>query len=245
MKAVTQTGLEAVADRLKALSFAAGAGDPLGAEESLIAQFSCSRSTIRQAARLLEREGVLKVKRGQYGGYFAARPDAGTIQRAVSAYLETLEIDTADVTLIASALWVEAMRKAAGVEPERRMEVVERLRRRVEAIVDEAPFRMVLDTEMYSQNEIFDLSRSAYIRLIFDINLEFASRNLALADPDWQDASDPEFVQDWRHAKLLELGALARGSRELAGMAGRYSRKVWQHKVGVRISELTALRQAG
>jgi len=245
MKDTTQTGLDAVADGLKALSLAASAGDPLGAEDVLIAQFGCSRSTIRQAARLLEREGVLKVKRGQYGGYFAARPDASTIERAVSTYLETLEIDTSDVTLIASALWVEAMRKAANVEPERRMEVVERLQQRVEAIADDAQFRKVLDAELVTQDEIFALSRSAYIKLIFDINLEFASRNLHLTEPDGQDSSDPDFVRDWRHAKLLELGALAKGSRELAGMAARYSRKVWQYKVGVRISELAALGQAG
>jgi GntR family transcriptional regulator, transcriptional repressor for pyruvate dehydrogenase complex len=213
----------------------------LGSEDSVVLRLGCSRSTLRQAARLLEREGVLRVRRGPSGGYFAARPDATTIGRAVTAYLEMLEIDTNDMTLIASALWVEAMRKAAMVEPERRETLAARLRKLVEAIDDQSPFRQVLDLELLTQNEIFELSRSSYIKLIFDINLEFASRNLTLADGRGESAADPDFVRDWRQAKLLELGAIAQGSRELAAISARYSRKVWQRKVGVRISELASL----
>jgi DNA-binding FadR family transcriptional regulator len=245
MKDSSQSALESVAARLRALSLSVSPGDPLGAEEGLITQFACSRSTIRQAARLLEREGVINVRRGQYGGYFAARPDASTIERAVSTYLEMLNIDTGDVTVIASALWVEAMRKAASVKSEVRQPIVEELTRQVESIKDDASFPQVLDAELRTQNAVFKLSESDYIKLIFDINLEFASRNLTLTEPDGQEALDPDFVRDWRQAKLLELGALAKGSRELAAITARYSRKVWQHKVGVRISELGSLAQAG
>ena len=89
------------------------------------------------------------------------------------------------------------------------------------------------------------MSSSGYIKLIFDINLEFASRNLTFAEAGGENVSDPEFVREWRQAKLLELGAIVLGSRELAAVAARYSRKVWQHKVGVRVSKLAQIAQAG
>ena len=72
--------IDAAASRLRALARAANADALLGSEEALVAQLGVSRATLRQVARLLEREGLLKVRRGINGGYFAARPDLRTVE---------------------------------------------------------------------------------------------------------------------------------------------------------------------
>jgi len=43
--------------------------------------------TVQQAARVLEHEGLLTVRRGPGGGYYGARPDDAALERALATYL--------------------------------------------------------------------------------------------------------------------------------------------------------------
>src|SRR3569623_1918283 len=92
-----ETAIEAAAPRLRSIVLGTPEGTLLGSEEALIKRLDVSRATVRQVARLLEREGLLLVRRGINGGYFAARPDARTIESTVSAYLEIFDSDIEDV----------------------------------------------------------------------------------------------------------------------------------------------------
>jgi GntR family transcriptional repressor for pyruvate dehydrogenase complex len=40
-------------------------------------------TTVQQAARVLEHEGILAVRRGPGGGYFGQRPDADALERSL------------------------------------------------------------------------------------------------------------------------------------------------------------------
>jgi DNA-binding FadR family transcriptional regulator len=234
MHAPGPTALSAAAQRLRELSLAAEEGSLLGGEEALIAELGFSRSTVRQAARLLEREGLLRVKRGPSGGYFACRPDAATIEGAVSAYLQVLDVDVEDVLAIASALWIEAMVKAARAPEERRLAAVDKLRRLLDTVKDNASFRQLRDAELLGQGVVFDLAGSNYIKLVFDINLAFSQRRLSGTLDEAEPEVHRQFVANWREAKRLECGALAEGSEELAALASRYSRKLWDRTVWQR-----------
>src|SRR3546814_13320098 len=57
------------------LSLAAAPGDHLGAEDDLLQRFGVRRPTLRQAAKLGERDRLISIRRGIKGGYFAERPD--------------------------------------------------------------------------------------------------------------------------------------------------------------------------
>lgn len=232
-----KSATELTAQALRNIVLSIEPGEHIGSEEELIARLGSSRITVRQVARLLEREGLLKVRRGINGGYFAARPDAGTIEATVSSYLETLDIDSFDVTVVASALWVETMRKAAVADRSAAATVVDRLVAKVKSIKDDASFEKVREIEMLVQSEIFDLAQSAYVRLIFDINVAFSRRRFSQPVPDNNSEEHLNFVQAWRDAKLLELGAIGRGDAELAGMAGQHSRKIWQRRILSRFSQ--------
>src|SRR2546422_3655014 len=64
-------------------------GDWLGSEDHLLERLGISRPTLRQAARVLEAEELLVVKRGLNGGLFARRPSTDAVARIASIYLRT------------------------------------------------------------------------------------------------------------------------------------------------------------
>ena len=72
---VTRKLPEVVADRLKDMIIqdALEPGNRLPSEGELMDRFGVSRSTIREAAKLLQAEGVLKIRRGQ-GTFLAENP---------------------------------------------------------------------------------------------------------------------------------------------------------------------------
>lgn len=230
-KRPSKPAIEAAATHLRAISMAAEDGAFIGSEEALLQILGFSRSTVRQVARLLEQEGLLRVKRGIGGGYYAARPDARTIERVVSSYLESVDFEREEVTIIASALWVEVVRKATLMRNQTSRDLAESFRKRVLAMKPNASFTEIRTMEMESRRAIFDLVQTRYIELIFDINIAFASRSFpshSLADNNEEHVA---FVKQWREAKLLELAAIGDGNVELGRMAARYIRSVWHKRI--------------
>jgi DNA-binding FadR family transcriptional regulator len=216
---------------LRSIVLATDAGVMLGSEETMIANLGVSRATVRQVARLLEREGLLRVRRGINGGYFAARPDLQTIEAAVSGYLEVVHTVPEDVTVIASVLWVEVLRRAAHIKSPASRALAEEYSEKVLALRLDAPFRDVLAVEQDSRKAIFDLINSRYIELIFQINIAFAQGHFApSSERDGTDAHR-EFVRAWRGAKLIEFASIADGDAELAVVAARHVRNLWHRRI--------------
>ena len=96
------------------LSLAARAGDPLGSEDELLARLGVSRPTLRQAAKMVESDRLIAIRRGAKGGFYATRPDAADVIRAPARYLRLNGATIADVhavtTLIAEATAAAAAR---------------------------------------------------------------------------------------------------------------------------------------
>lgn len=230
---------EAAASRVRSIVMECEPGTLLGSEEDLVTRLGCSRATVRQVARLLEREGLLKVRRGLNGGYFAARPDAGTIEATVAAYLDMLDVDPLDTTLMATVLWTEAMRKAALAGSSEIAAMVERLTRRVRKVDEDASFSEVRDAEFALQADVFALARSPYIKLIFDVNIAYSRRRLTAVAEGMDSAAGAEFVKSWKAAKLMELQAIASKDPDLAASAGQHGRRVWHDRVRLRHTALT------
>lgn len=203
----------------------------LGSEEALVTSLGVSRATVRQVARLLEREGLVKVRRGINGGYFGARPDASTIEAAVAAHLDTLDMQAEDVGVVASVLWVEVMRQAAGLRTDAARAVAARLQAKVAALRPNASFADLIKVEQESRSAIFKLINGRYIELIFQINAAFAIRRFPHFAKDPDALLQAAFLRDWKTAKLMELAAIADGDQELAMMAARHSRNIWRKRV--------------
>ena len=88
-------------------------GDPLGSEDELVAKLGISRPTLRQAARLLEHEQLIRVKRGVGGGYSVRKPDIGSVAQAAAFYLQARKTTMRDVLVASEQLNEAVMLRAA------------------------------------------------------------------------------------------------------------------------------------
>lgn len=211
----------------------------LGSEEELIARLKVSRATLRQVARLLEREGWLAVKRGINGGYFSARPDLKAIESSINAYLEMIEADVKESAIIGTTLWIEILRRAAGTEPQRAKAAMQILRDKVLALRSRASLDDVLQLDLEIRDGFLKLIDSRYIEFLFQINVIYARRKFA-ARPSEPESTDEhfEFVQAWRQSRLMEFAAVDDGDKELAMLAARHSRNLWYRRwQGLELAE--------
>lgn len=222
----------AAAAKLRELIWAASDGDLLGSEDELLRLLNVSRPTVRQAARLVEAEGLLKVRRGIHGGYFAARPSVNVIESALSAYLHTVVADEEEITEIASALWVIVAGKAATLESKEKNTLIERLRSKALALKDDAVWDELIEVEESTRNGMLALINSPYVDLIFHVNRMFASQEFPINPRDRDGTAEHvEYVRAWRKAKLLELDAIADGDREISQLAAQHSRKLFHKRL--------------
>lgn len=72
-------------------------GDPLPAEARLMEQFNVSRPTLREAFRILEAEGLIRVRRGAGGGARICMPEAETAARSFGFLLQVRQATLAEV----------------------------------------------------------------------------------------------------------------------------------------------------
>ncbi|HEX7873794.1 MAG TPA: hypothetical protein VF475_12845 [Sphingobium sp.] len=230
-KLPSEPAVKVAADQLRTIVLDTEEGGFLGSEDALRARLGCSRNTLRQAARLLERDGFILVRRGINGGYFGARPDVSKVENVVSAYLETLDMDAEDVTAVASILWVEVMRRASAVGTEEAVEVAEKFRRKLKSVKPNATFAQVREFEQETRKAIFALARSRYIELIFNINIAFSQRGFPPRPMMDETPEHIEFVRKWRDAKTMELTAIAENDVRLGAMAARHIRELWHKRL--------------
>lgn len=206
------------------------AGELIGSEDDVIAQLGVSRVTVRQAARLLERDGLLSVKRGKKGGYFSARPGLDMMEAVVCAYLETLGIGAAHTGGVATALWVESVRQATLVDQSFAIAAAAKLQALVEAIGPDASMQQIAEAEHAFRGQVFDLIDGNYLRTIFQINAAFSRRHLPNDALPISDDQHREFVRKWRSAKQLQCEAIASRDTLQAVLAALQDRNAWTQR---------------
>jgi GntR family transcriptional regulator, transcriptional repressor for pyruvate dehydrogenase complex len=88
-RVVAISAVSATAEVLRSEILLRDDGDWLGSEDELLGRLGVSRPTLRQAARLLEAEELLVVRRGLNGGLFSRRPTSDAVARMASVYLRS------------------------------------------------------------------------------------------------------------------------------------------------------------
>jgi GntR family transcriptional repressor for pyruvate dehydrogenase complex len=79
--------VSATAEKLKDIILANDPDTQIGSLPELARHLGVGIVTIQQAARILEHQGLLEVRRGPGGGYYGKRPDEATLERALTAYI--------------------------------------------------------------------------------------------------------------------------------------------------------------
>jgi DNA-binding FadR family transcriptional regulator len=112
------------AERLRDMLFAVPSGTRLGALPELARKLGVGIVTVQQAARILEHEGLLEVRRGPNGGYFGTRPDDAALERAIAAYMRVHPTSFDEAADITSLLFNELVPAAAACRDERLREAL-------------------------------------------------------------------------------------------------------------------------
>jgi DNA-binding FadR family transcriptional regulator len=102
-----------IADALREEILHTGEGQFLGSEQQVMDRFGVSRPTMRQAMRILQSEGLLRVRRGVNGGLFAQPPTPATVAKALSVLLRHHNATHDHITDALFALTAEVVRLAA------------------------------------------------------------------------------------------------------------------------------------
>ncbi len=222
------SAMSGAASQLRAIVADMENGAFLGGEGELQQTLGVSRTTLRQVARLLEREGLLTVKRGNNGGYYACRPSFASIEAGLTAYLEILDVGIGELLAMASITWSESIRQAAGLRNDDARAFSRKLGKTVRSVDPNIPYRELIKIEQGIRSALFELIDSPYLELIFQVNIQFAARQF---EGPGQIPAEPEdhaiFVAAWRGAKLLELEAIALGDKDLGNLAAERTRRVW------------------
>jgi DNA-binding GntR family transcriptional regulator len=225
--AKSKSPIENAAAALRRVALARAEGEFLGSEDDLVEMLGVARVTVKQAARLIEREGLVRVRRGANGGYFAARPTVEMIETIVCGYLNTLGLESHHGGQVATALWVLVLREAAKANREVANAVTKKLNRQIQKLGPETSIEDVGRLEREMRSTIFEMIDGGYLELLFQINAAFARQQLS-GDNHFADLVGHEvFVRNWKKAKLAELEAIADGDEILAMMAALHSRKLW------------------
>lgn len=72
-------------------------GGPLGSEEALASRFGVGRPAVREAMRILERRGSVRVRRGRGGGFVASAASADAVAAEVCLHLLASGVTAAEV----------------------------------------------------------------------------------------------------------------------------------------------------
>ena len=97
-------------------------GDRLPSERKLAAQFGVSRVTIRDALRVLEAGGLIRVKVGGGGGPYVHAPDVETLSTAVGNHLKLIGAEFRELAEARLALETTAVRLACERATEKDLE---------------------------------------------------------------------------------------------------------------------------
>jgi GntR family transcriptional repressor for pyruvate dehydrogenase complex len=89
-------------------------GDDLPREADLLAEFGVSRPSMREALRILETEGIIRIRRGRIGGAAVRRPTEASAAYHLGLVLQSRTVTVADLAAARAVLEPACAGLAAG-----------------------------------------------------------------------------------------------------------------------------------
>lgn len=159
---------------LRRMSLSAAEGDYLGSEGDLLSALGVSRPTLRQAAKVLESERLVSVRRGVNGGFYAVRPRTEDVMRLPALWLRLNNATLAQMNAANLLFAPTAAARAAHCRDET-------LRRRMQDFHDAIDLRMErteTQSERVEQDSGFigligEMAGDPVLRLFLDIGYVF------------------------------------------------------------------------
>lgn len=196
------------AERLRDMLFAVPAETRLGALPELARKLGVGIVTVQQAARILEHEGLLEVRRGPGGGYYGTRPDDAALERAIAAYMRVHPASFEEAADITSLLFNELVPAAAACRDERLRVALGALAETIDACNSEAERGAF---EEAFQDLLFRMVQRPLFEVLTRVTLRFAAiRRAPLID------ASRAGVAEWKAGRHRIIAAILRQDAELA-----------------------------
>jgi DNA-binding FadR family transcriptional regulator len=160
------------------------AGDRLASEAELVDEYQVSRPTVREAIRILESEGFLRISRGARGGAHVVAPGPELLAKAAGLTLQFRGATLADVYAARSVIEPPAARLAAELNARRAALALRKQlqREREVADMDMPRARAIADFHVTLLDECGNVALGMVGRALHDVVLrqyEFSHRRPA------------------------------------------------------------------
>jgi GntR family transcriptional repressor for pyruvate dehydrogenase complex len=179
-------------------------GERLPNERDLGRLFGVSRSTLREAIRILEAEGIVEVRRGTTGGTFVARPKPSRVGFLLAALIRFHEATPSDfaefrLTFEAETAYLAAKR-ATPEDVARLLAIAEKARRVAEDL--EQPWENFIDLDISFHEELAAASKNPIrVAIMLGVHEAFRQSSLSLGTRG---------TREWRISQAEGLMAIAR-----------------------------------
>jgi len=208
-----------IADRLRDRILARPSGEYLGSLSEVAEELGVGIVTVQQAARILEHEGLLCVRRGPGGGYYGARPDHAAIERAFATYLRVHDIGYREAFELTVLLDCDIIRAAATGLAQPQAQTITALAAQLErcATADER-----IQFEVDFRETLLGIVERPLLELLSRVAMQLYT---AQSDPAL--FADAVALEEWRQGRRRILAAILQGDEELANFeAHRFRRMV-------------------
>jgi GntR family transcriptional repressor for pyruvate dehydrogenase complex len=211
--------VQAAAAKLRDVILAREPGTQIGSLNEVAELLGVGIVTVQQAARVLEHEGLLAVRRGPGGGYYGTRPDEAALERAFAAYLRVHGFSNRESHRMLSLLDCEIIPAAARCTDESLRQAARGLLERVDHCVSS---EQRVDFETQLRDLLFKMVARPLVELICRVTQRFyAQSGVPPLFPG------KEGFDAWRGARRRILEAILKQDEELAQFeAERYRQLV-------------------
>ncbi|MDQ8728260.1 FCD domain-containing protein [Bradyrhizobium sp. LHD-71] len=156
-------------------------GDRLASEAELVDEYQVSRPTVREAIRILESEGFLRISRGARGGAHVVAPGPELLAKAAGLTLQFRGATLADIYAARSVIEPPAARWAAELNSKRAAAALRKQLQREREVADlDAPrARAITDFHTTLLDECGNVALGMVGRALYDVVLrqhEFSNR---------------------------------------------------------------------
>ncbi|MEW9854059.1 GntR family transcriptional regulator [Novosphingobium sp. M1R2S20] len=214
-------------DKLRERIYAKAANEQIGSLRDLARECGVGIVTIQQAARILEHEGILEVRRGPGGGYYGRRPDLRDMERVLGAYLQSEPASWKEVLDITSLLFNQLCSAAARCADDLPREELRTVAQKISACEDSSQLG-ALETEL--QEVLFRMVRRPLFELLTRVVLGTAQ------SAGSEDAMRNFFGFDqWKESRASIIAAILAQDAGLAHFqANRLNREVLVQLCGLQ-----------